>query len=153
MEPALRATGMYSIDAMYLMTCTAFVESKLTHIKQLPEGPALGFFQVEWATYLDVCRYLERKPVLLDKILKYTERQYLPKNPMALVSDMVLNVLIARVKYWMQPEPIPSYKDSVSQANYYERYYNVNVSVDKTAEFIRHAKDIESWVEVTTGIL
>lgn len=128
------------------MVCTALVESKLTHLKQLPEGPALGFHQVEWATYLDVCRYLHGKDTLRSKILLYCDRPYMPTKPHALIGDLILNLLVARVKYWMQPEAIPTYKDPISQASYYERYYNGNVNVDKTQEFIRYAKDIEGWI-------
>lgn len=146
LEPALKATGMYSIDAMYLMTCTAFVESKLTHLKQLPEGPALGFMQIEPATYKDIYRYLALRPQLRSNILNYTERTYLPYEPVNLIGDLSLNVLIARVKYWMQPEAIPTYKDPISQANYYERYYNANASNDKSQEFIKVAGEIGGWI-------
>lgn len=137
---------MYSIDAMYLMTCTALVESKLTHLKQLPEGPALGFMQIEPATYKDIVRYLAVKDGLRSNILNYCERTYLPYTPPNLVGDLVLNVLVARVKYWMQPEAIPSYKNPEAQAAYYEKYYNGNPDVDKTPEFLRHFKDIEGWI-------
>jgi len=137
---------MYSIDAMYLMTCTALVESKLTHLKQLPEGPAIGFMQLEPATYKDIFRYLAIKDQLRSNILNYTERVYLPYNMVNVLGDLSLNVLIARVKYWMQPERIPSYKDPEAQAAYYEKYYNGNPEVDKTTEFLRHFKDIEGWI-------
>ena len=146
LEPALRAVDMYSIDAMYQMVRGFLVESKLTHIKQLPDGPALGFGQIEWATALDVFRYLNRRTDIRQKILDYCERDKLPENPRTLISDIALNVLVARVKYWMIPEPIPSYKNPEGQAYYYERYYNCNASVDKTQEFIRYSKEIEGWI-------
>ena len=147
LAPALKAIDMYSADAMHLMLRTALVESRLTHIKQIPNGPALGLFQIEWDTYLDVCRYLSDRPSLRFAILDYTERLVLPKNPTSLIADISLNILIARIKYWMQPEPLPSHKDFISQANYYERYYNGNVYVEKTQEFIRCAAETEGWID------
>ena len=146
LEPALRATGTYSLDAMYLLVCTAMVESKLSHIKQLPDGPAVGFMQIEPITFIDIKRYLSRKDELRSKILIYCERPYLPDNPMTLASDLTLNVLMARVKYWMHPEPIPSYKNPEAQAEYYEKYYNANKEVNKVEEFIKHSQAIVGWI-------
>lgn len=146
LEPAFKYTGMYSIDAMYLMVCTALVESKLTHLKQLPDGPALGFFEIEEATVLDVFRYLERRTDIRNKILLHTERTHLPDTMKPLISDLALNALIARVKYWMVAEAIPSYKNPMAQAQYYEQYYNVNKEVNKIDEFIRHSENIAGWI-------
>jgi len=62
------------------------------------------------------------------------------------MSDLALQVLMMRVKYWMIPEAIPTYKDSISQANYHELYYNCNHSNDKSAEFIKFAGEIGGWI-------
>lgn len=137
---------MYSLDAMYLMTCIAGVESKLTHLRQLPDGPALSLFQIEAATYTDCLRYLRVNMELRDKILAFTKRSYLPPDAYVLVTDLALSALIARVKIWMVPEAIPSYKDAQAQAAYYERYYNVNKSNDKTNEFVKFAGEIGGWI-------
>lgn len=140
---------MYSLDAMHLMLCTALVESKLTHIKQLPDGPAIGFMQVEWLTYIDCLRYLELRDELAAKILKYCERQHFPTMPVTFMGDITLNVLIARVKYWMVRERIPSWRDPLAQANYYERFYQINPNIDKTHEFVTQAKNITGWINTS----
>lgn len=142
---------MYSMNAMHLMMCTALVESKLTHVKQIPDGPALGFMQVEWSTYKDCVRYLKDEPGLSNKILTHLDRVTFPAYPHVVMADITLNVLIARVKYWMQPEPLPSYKDVERLALYYETYYNGNPEVDKTPEFIVHAKNVGGWITPTPG--
>lgn len=128
------------------MMCTALVESKLTHIKQLPNGAALGFMQVEWSTYVDCLRYLKDEPGLSNKILTYCDRVVYPQEKHVFMGDITLNILIARVKYWMQPEPLPHYKDAEKLALYYETYYNGNPEVDKTPEFIVHAKNLGAWM-------
>jgi hypothetical protein len=145
LEPAYKACNMYSLNAMYLMTCIAGVESKLTHLKQLPNGPAVGLFQVEPATYIDTCRYLNLHPALRDQILSYCQYESLP-NVDALIHNLAFNALIARVKIWMIPEQIPSYKDPAAQAAYYEKYYNANADVDKTQEFIKFAAEVSGWI-------
>lgn len=137
---------MYSVDAMYLMLCTALVESNLSHLRQLPSGPALGLFQMEPDTYTDVCRYLNERPKLLNKILLATFRSYLPSDPSILITDLSYSSLMARVKYWMIPEAIPTYKDPQAQATYYEKYYNANKFVDKTSKFISVAGEVKEWI-------
>jgi hypothetical protein len=147
LEPALRATNTYSIDSMHLMAVTLYVESKFTHLKQLPNGPALGFGEIEMPTYLDCARYLEKNnPTLLNAILKYVERSTLPKNPVNIMGDLSLNVLIARVKYWMLKEPIPSYKDVSSQAQFYKRFYNTGAGAATPELFIAAAKDLAGYI-------
>ncbi len=129
------------------MTCTALVESKLTHIRQLPAGPALGFFQVEWATYLDVVRYLDNNRTLRTLVLLATERDHFPNHKETLVSDMILNTLIARVKYWMQPEELPSYKDAEGLAAYYKKYYNTYKGDAVIDTFVKAYQDAKGWIE------
>jgi hypothetical protein len=138
---------MYSTEALYLMTCTALVESKLTHIKQMPSGPALGFFQVEWATYLDVVRYLEKNRKLFTLILYYCERDHFPMKTPTHMCDMVLNVLIARVKYYMQPEPLPTSLDAHGLANYYKKYYNTYKGDAVIDTFVKAYQDVKGWIE------
>ena len=132
------------------MTCTALVESKLTHIKQMPTGPALGFFQVEWATYLDVVRYLGSNRRLFTLILHWCERDYLPTNQSTLMTDMALNVLIARVKYWMQSEPLPPCLDAHGLANYYKKYYNTYKGDAVIDTFVKAYQDAKGWIENET---
>ena len=145
-EPALRALDMYSVDAMYLMAATAFIESKLTHIKQIPNGPALGIYQIEWTTYIDCLRYLTLRDELRDKVLLYLDRQNFPTQQSALVSDLALSTCIARIKYWMQPEPLPSYKDRHAQWEYYKQYYNTKAGAATVEQFNKAYDDIEVWI-------
>lgn len=143
----MRATNSYSLDAMYLMMATAMMESKLTHLKQLPEGPAIGLFQIEPATYFDVIRYLvEVNRYHGDKVLHYLNRGSFPADPLFLASDLALSVLIARYKYWMITEPIPSYKDTPGQAAYYKRYYNTAEGAASIESFEKCAQDLGGWI-------
>lgn len=147
LEPALRDTKTYSLDAMYLMMITALVESKLVHLRQLPDGPALGLFQVEPMTYLDVVRYCaERNNELGARILEYCNLRSFPVDPNILIHNLALNALIARVKYWMRPEPIPSYKDVEGQARYWKQYYNTNLGAGSVEDFVKHAETVKEWI-------
>ena len=139
LEPTLRKLGMYSIDAMHLMFRTALVESKLTHIRQLPDGPALSFLQIEPASYHDVMRYLERRGAIKADVLRVIESDRLPSNSLRLAQDLALCVAVARIKYWMEPTPIPSYKDVEAQAEYWKRYYNTTEGKGCVEDFVKQA--------------
>lgn len=70
----------------------------------------------------------------------------MPYNAASVIGDLSLNILMARVKYWMIPEAIPNYKNPQAQAEYYEKYYNVNKDVTKIDEFIKHSQAIVGWI-------
>lgn len=140
LEPALKAMRMYSLDAMYLMLRTALVESRLTHIKQLPAGPALGFMQIEPDTYADIIRYLKTRDGIRISILEYCGYISLPAHPHVLIHNVAFNAMIARVKYWMTPQPIPNYKDIKSQGEYYLNWYNTVRGKSTLESFMKHSE-------------
>jgi len=146
LEPTLKAINMYSVDAMHLMFRTALVESHLTHIRQLPKGRGLGFMQVEMATHIDVVRYLKTRPDITARILNYLEYTQIPTKEHNLIGNTALNVVAARVKYWMQPEPLPSYKDIDAQADYYLKYYNTALGAATHDAFTKIASQSAEFI-------
>lgn len=146
LEPAFRFTGMYSLNAMYLMLRTALTESGLCHLRQLPFGPALGFMQVEPNTYRDVYRYLNTRKDILEKILVHCNYKKFPEHTQNLVHDLAFNALVARVKYWMIPEPIPSYTNVERQAEYWKMHYNTKHGLGTVEKFMRAAEGTEGCI-------
>jgi hypothetical protein len=142
LEPSLKAMKMYSLDAMYLMMRTALVESRLTHIKQLPAGPALGFMQIEPATYADIVRYLNGREGIRELILEYCGYSLLPSRPDPLIHNLAFNAMIARVKYWMVPAPIPNYKDIQGQGEYYLEIFATYGSKSTVDDFLKQANNL-----------
>jgi hypothetical protein len=122
------ALEMHSDAAEVLMIGTALAESDLRYIKQVGGGPALGVFQVELATALDVRRYLARKDSLAGKLRTHvlydihslTELQFGRK----MMVDLDLGCAIARIKYWMDPNPLPAATDLEGLARCHKRIYN-----------------------------
>lgn len=151
LEPALRYTNLYSTDAMHLMVCTALTESKLTHVRAMQgQGLGLGLFNIKWEDYLDVVRILDGDRELRRLITLHTGRRNTIETPGVLIADIGFGALVARVRYAMAPEQIPSYKDIEAQADFYTRHYNSTADVNKTQEFIRYAKEIEGWIDIQT---
>ena len=67
-EPALTVLELDSVAAQELLLGTAVQESRITYLRQLGNGPALGLFQMEPATHNDIWdNFLEYKPELAKK--------------------------------------------------------------------------------------
>lgn len=122
-KPALQRLGAYSINAEMLLMGTAAVESNFTNFVQFGGGPARGMFQMEAVTFTDIMdRYLA---IPSHRNLRNTIIQLSTNNPpqfLNLASDHLLAAGLARVKYAMISEPIPS--NLSAQADYWWQYYN-----------------------------
>lgn len=147
LEPTLKEIQMYSIDAMFLLYATAYTESRLTHLKQL-NGPALGLFQVEPKTYLDVKRYLNGRPEIEAKVLGCLERDSIPNSSMSLITDLRLGTIVARVKYWMHPSIIPDRRENAEMYGYYKHLYNCNPIVDSREVFYYALREARKWISL-----
>ncbi len=131
-EPALRYLHPlvpWSQVAEDLLVGTAIVESNLSALRQFG-GPALGLFQVEPATHLDVWRnYLRFRPSLYQRVAGLTSKRsevigdYLGD----LVSNLVYSAAIARVVYFRRPDPLPAKSDAALLAAYWKRNYNTSL--------------------------
>lgn len=131
--PALNMIGLNSSSAHVLMLGTGIAETNYQYLKQFNNGPALGFYQIEPATYNDIYRYLNRydKKQLKETCMSACLYAAWPDKE-ALVYNLRWSIIIARLKYYMFAEAIPSSSDAVNMANYYKKYYN---SVEGKAEF------------------
>lgn len=157
--PVLLAMGgrFYSENACIMLAAIAAHESgNGKWVAQLESGPAAGLFQVEPDTARDcIHRYLlTKRRDLAEQISHGFLRVFgLPvgwppdtdlgiRN--ALLRDRFLNVVIARVKLWMDPEPLPDLKkltehDAIWQAyQYYKRVYNTPEGAANYEQFKKH---------------
>jgi hypothetical protein len=127
LRPALQVSGFHSRSAEVLLLGTALTESDLDSVKQFNDGPALSFFQIEPETYHDCIRYLKtcRAKGLKERILSACFIDVFPPAE-CLTWNLRLSCLIARVKYWMRPEPLPKQDDAAALCKYYLKYYNTN---------------------------
>lgn len=122
--PTLKAVGLYSESAVNLLLGTAIQESRLTYLKQVGGGPALGLFQIEPATLEDIYfRYLQRedKKELLGRVQQFTTAQDICDQ---VIGNIPFAMVIARIRYLMVPEALPAYDDLEALGKYWETYYN-----------------------------
>lgn len=138
MTETLTGVGLYSENAMNLLMGTCAQESSLgKYRRQLGGGPALGIFQMEPATFRDICdNFLRYKEDLQGKIKQVAGVAFFDAND--LVNNDRLAACFARVHYLRVKESIPG--DVAGWARYWKRYYNTPLGKGTEEEFIRNFK-------------
>lgn len=142
-RPALKAANLWSQSAENLLLGTALAESELKVVKQFGGGPAVSFFQLEIETINDCVRYLSRydKKLLKEKILTACYMDIFPP-PDSATWNLRYAILMARIKYWMNPEPLPGHNSAVDLCKYYLGWYNTALgkgTIERAIHFFRLA--------------
>ena len=145
-QPVLEYLGeveprILSQAAEELLVATAMHESGgLQYLQQRVGkrgyGTALSFYQIEEETHQDVLRYLgERRIDLLTVVNALNPTlDYLDIPPLIFAHYATA---IARIKYWMIPEPLPKADDIHGMASYWGRHYQTKNDPKKINKFIR----------------
>lgn len=119
----LDAINLGGDTAVNLLTGTALYESDLIYLLQFPVAHAVSLFQIEKATYLGLRERLKRKPDLRNKILAYCSLTDIPEDYNHLVGNIALSIIMARLKYYLIPNPLPA-NEPLALAQYYKQFYN-----------------------------
>ena len=135
-----------SPEAVNLVLATGIVESRYEYIKQMGDGPARSFWQVEPATAVDtLAHFLVHRSSLMQKCaeatlvdLKYW--QTYDENVWAeiLEKNIAAGIVHARLKYWRVPKKMPSSLEG--QAEYWKKYYNSESGAGSPEHFIELVK-------------
>ena len=141
-RPTLKHLDMWSEAAEELMMGTLAKESTMgLFYKQLDNGPALSFFQVEPDTEEDVWNhYLKYEPELRKKITELVN--LCPGTNEPLMSNPIYSCAIARCVYYRQAEALPSADDIEGLAAYWKKYYNTSKGAGTESEFIHNYKKL-----------
>lgn len=128
--PALKEIGLYSEDAAAMLISTAIAESRLTYIKQIGNGPALGLYQCEPATHNDIhisfLAYRKNKPYFISR-----------RSVNDLIWDLKYATQICRIHYLRIPTSLPDKDDLEGQAIYWKDHYNTNHGKGTVDKFIQ----------------
>jgi transposase InsO family protein len=139
-QPALRTLNLYSQDAQELLLGTAIHESACGKYLHQLGGPALGIFQVEPATHMDIWRnYLRYRHTLATRIdalaskgLRFTDGT---PNDEQLAANLLYSAAIARIVYLRVTEPLPSAQDVDAMARYWKQHYNTPLGAGTPEQF------------------
>lgn len=123
-ERVLKEYDLYSPEAVDLLLGTAAVESQFgTYLRQL-NGPALGVFQMEPATF----DWLQGA---FDHRFKFLQL----KTAKHMEYDLRLAILMARLRYKVDRLAIP--KTLEGQAAYWKRVYNTPKGAGTEAKYLK----------------
>jgi len=123
---------MWSQPAEDLVVGTAVVESGLRHLRQHPEGPALGFYQMEPKTHSDTWRYMKNHHSMASSVRSLLSLYPTPERQ--LIGNLNYATAMCRVRYWSDPEPIP--EDLEGQAAYWKRVWNTHLGAGTTPKYV-----------------
>lgn len=113
-------------SAVDLLLGTAAQESAFgTYLRQA-NGPALGAFQMEPATFYTVKGWAEKRFPLVLEGRYATELEY----------DLSLAILSARLNYLSKPDSIP--ESLQGQAAYWKRYWNTYLGKGTIEQYVRN---------------
>ena len=129
-RPTLEHLDLWSEAAENLLVGTAVQESRLEFLQQHGGGPALGVYQIEPATHLDVWEnFLRYRKGPSDNYLWNAVGNLaapLPELPAdeQLITNLAYATAIARIIYYRRPEPLPAADDIEGLAAYWKQHYN-----------------------------
>jgi len=139
-RPALQELGLWSESAEALLVGTGLVESGFVYLRQVPDGPALGFWQMEPATHYDLWdRWLRYRPRFADIVVSGAwadPRKSWPPPASQLVTDLRYAVMCARLQYYRDPSPLPGVDDVAGLAAYWKRVWNTNAGAGDPSKFV-----------------
>lgn len=120
LKPSIpRRTG----DGALVLGTMAWESQNFEYLVQL-NGPALGFGQMEPATYDDIWgNFLATRRSLYVNMLVAAGVSVLPPAS-ALVTNIALSVAMVRVQYFRASEPLPLSVTAETLAAYYKAHYN-----------------------------
>lgn len=134
-RPLLQAYDLWTPNAEELLLGTAAIESCCgEYLVQMGGGPALGLYQMEPATYIDVRKLVVPKINTLDF--------QIPPSATSLIWDMRLSTIMCRLQYWRFEEPLPGYDDIKGLGEYWKKYYNTIEGKGTVTEFVYVYKEL-----------
>lgn len=145
-RPVLEKMHASNLAAEELLLGTAVQESlNFKYRRQMGNGPARSYFQMEPATHDDIwnnyLKYNARRAALVTSFLSSpdADKHYELEN-----NDQYATAM-ARVHYMRVSEALPKQGDIEGQANYWKQYYNTPLGKGKPSEYI------EKWHHYVLG--
>tara|TARA_R100000700_G_C3131539_1_gene116575 strand:+ start:198 stop:644 length:447 start_codon:yes stop_codon:yes gene_type:complete len=132
--------NLYSEDALEMIYRTGKAESGYRTLQQYGGGPALGFFQMEPATYRDIWEnYVMYREKYRNKL--YSLGFDDSKMDYCLMSNIGIQVAMCRLHYRRVPSALPKAGDLEGQAKYWKKYYNSHLGKGTIEHFMEANND------------
>ncbi len=136
-----------SEDAITLVHETGFVESGYKYLRQLGDGPAVSFWQVEPQSGIDnLQHYLKHRKSLMGKCadasmvdLKHWQNYDEKLWGEILEKNIAAGIVHCRLKYWRVPKKMPNTLEG--RASYWKKYYNTDQGKGTEEKYIDTVKE------------
>ena len=137
----LKDLKLDSVQAESLVFNTGLVESKYEYLMQV-KGPAIGFFQCEVPTAIDIClNFLQFRSKLMKQVahtcmidIKYFLNPKEDDWRRFLQYNLALQIAMCRLHYRRVPEKLPN--NVTEQARQWKRWYNTKKGKGTEKHFI-----------------
>jgi len=135
-EEVLYRLDAYSDDALTLVMRTGAAESGYRELRGRGEGnPALGFWQVEPKTIVDIWdNFVLYRPHYRNVLLSLGYDEANPK--FCILSNIGLQVAFCRLKYLRDSKRIPGWSNIEAQGRYWKRVYNTELGKGTLQHFL-----------------
>lgn len=136
-NPTLKKISLWTQARENILVMTICNETMGQSLVQ-KDGPALGIYQIEPATYkslLDTLSHPDNKLLKISMLSACYSVVYLPED--ALIWNLKWATCMAALVYHRHEEPLPEADNIVQLAEYYKKYYNSNkgkADVEKAEE-------------------
>ena len=131
--------NLFSEDALEMIYRTGKAESGYRTLQQYGGGPALGFFQMEPATYRDIWEnYVMYREKYRNKL--YSLGFDDSKMDYCLMSNIGIQVAMCRLHYRRVPSALPKAEDLEGQAKYWKEHYNSHLGKGTIEHFMEANK-------------
>lgn len=137
-----------SKEANFLSLCTAAIESNCGYYIKQVNGPALGIWQMEPATHDDIWN---NSDALNDSEFKTLIDSFIPTLSFeSLIEAPVYACAMARLKYSMNPNPLPKLTgdkdlDCINFFEYYKRVYNTELGASTYQKWVNALEANDVW--------
>ena len=122
--------------AVQLVYRTGLAESGYRTTRQYGGGPALGYWQMEPATHLDIWdNFLAYRKELMQLLLDFGETSLVPPSPDGLESNSAYACAMCRVHYMRVAAALPEADDLDAQAAYWKQHYNTPLGAGTVEHF------------------
>ena len=140
-KPVLDQMDLGGVAAVNLLTGTAMVESGIGFVRQIPNGPAVSFFQMEMNTHDDIWEnFLKYKKTLAAKVRAF--KIPVLNDVQNMQANSAYAVAMCRIHYLRMPEQLPEYDDPIAMARYHKLWYNTplgKTQIEKSIPLFRTA--------------
>ena len=136
-----------SEDAITLIHETGVVESGYKYLRQLGDGPAKSFWQIEPLSAVDnLQHYLKHRKSLMLRcaMVSMIDLKHWQNNDERLWSNILEKNISAaivhcRIKYWRVPKSMPNTLEG--RAKYWKKYYNTDQGKGTEEKYIDTVKE------------